>query len=88
MFAINRILQGLEGVGRRGAAVWRDLAPFDVIWRRLISRGAIAFLQESVKFLENIEVLEVVPKSPPLKTTLDVFKARKLLELARVSALI
>ena len=45
-------------------------------------------MQKTVKFRENIEVLEVVPKSAPLKTSLDVFKARKLLELARVSALV
>ena len=62
------------------------MAPFDVVWRGLILRGAIAFLQKTAKFPENIEVLEVVPKSAPLKTSLDVFKARKLLELARVSA--
>ena len=45
-------------------------------------------MRKTVKFHENIEVLEVVPKSAPLKTSFDVFKTRKLLELARVSALL
>ena len=44
-------------------------------------------MQNTAKNLENIEVLEVVPKSAPLKTSLDVFQARKLLELARAGML-
>ena len=39
-------------------------------------------MQKKAKFLENIEVLEVVPKSAPHKISLDVLTARKLLELA------
>ena len=45
-------------------------------------------MQEMAKFIENMEVLEVGPKSALLKTSLDVFKARKLLEFARVAALV
>ena len=82
MFTIARVLLGLEGVGRTGAAVWRL---FGVVWRDLtsldFSRGAVAFLQEKAKFIENIEVLEVVPKWAPLKTSLDVFKAGNCLSL-------
>ena len=54
------------GVGRTSAAIRRL---FDVIWRRLISRGAVALLQEKAKFIEKIEVIEVVPKWAPLKTS-------------------
>ena len=44
--------------------------PFDVVCRRLIlRRGAVDFLQKAAKFLENIEVPEVGPKSAPLKTS-------------------
>ena len=71
-----------------GGGVGRTVSPFDVVWRGLILRGAFALLQKKAIFLTNIEVLEVVPKSARLNTSLDVFAARKLLELARVSALI
>ena len=75
MFTITRILEGLDGgAGRRGAAVWRDLTSLD------FSR-AVAFLQGSAKSLEDIEVLEVVPKWAPLRTLLDVFKAGTCLSL-------
>ena len=71
-----------------GRGVGRTVPPFAAVWRGLILRGgAVAFLR-TAKFLKKIKVPEVVPKSPPLKTSLDVFKARKLLELARVSALL
>ncbi len=53
----------------------------------MILRGAVV-AKKKANVLEHIEVLEVVPKSAPLKMSLDVFTARKLLELARVSALL
>ncbi len=45
-------------------------------------------MQERAKFLEHIEVIEVVPKSALLKTSLDVFKAIALLELAKAGVLL
>ena len=68
--------------------VGRTVPPFDVVCRCLILRGAVDFLQKAAKILENIEVLEVGPKSARLKTSVDVFNTRKLLELARVGALV
>ena len=50
-----------RGGGRTGAAVWRA-------WRRLFLRSAFGFLEKPATFLEDIEVLEVGPKSASLKT--------------------
>ena len=47
---------------------------------------AVDFLQKAAKILENIEVLEVVPKSPPRKTPRLItsrLQSKELLELAR-----
>ena len=65
----------MRGVGRTGAAVWRRLA-------------CLVFLRGSRIFAEKGRFSTWGRKSVPLKTSLDVFKARKLLELARVSALL
>ena len=56
----------LRGVGSTGAAVWRRLAPFDVIQ---FFEWAVAFLVGMAKFLENVGVLVVGPKSVSLKTS-------------------
>ena len=72
----------LGGVGTPGAAVWRRLASLD------FSMGQSHFGRGAAKFIENIEVLEVVPKWAPLKTSLDVFRAVQLLELAKAGVLI
>ena len=58
----------LRGVGSTGAAVWRRLASFDVASK--FEGGAVDFLQKAAKFLENIEVLDVGPKSASLNTSI------------------
>ena len=55
----------LRGVGSTGAAVWRRLASFAAA---CFFEGQSPFLQKIAKFRDNIEVLEVGPKSAPLKT--------------------
>ena len=43
--------------------------PFGAVWRGSILRGAVDCLQKAAKFLKNIEVLVVGPKSASLKTS-------------------
>ena len=62
-FTITRVLRYFEG----GSVV--QAPPFGAVWRGSILRGAVDFLQKAAKFLENIEVLEVGPKSASLKTS-------------------
>ena len=56
----------LRGVGSIGAAVWRRLASFGAVGK---TRRAVDFLEKAGKFLENIEVLDVGPKSASLNTS-------------------
>ena len=66
MFAIIRILRYF-GVGSVGQAppfgvARRCLAPFDAL---CFFRGAVPFLPGSGKFYENLDFIEVGPKSAP-----------------------